>query len=292
MKVVVFGGSGFLGSFIADELSHRGHHVVIFDRMESLWLRSDQSMIVGDILDEKKVYQAVEGADVVYNFAGLADLDEALSKPLDSVRYNVLGNTIVLEACRLANIQQYIFSSSMYVYSRSGGFYRCSKQACELYIENYHQTYGLNYTILRYGTLYGPRSNDKNAIYRYIKQAMIEHKITYKGSPSAIREYIHVEDAARSSVDIMQPEFYNQHMIITGTQQIPVSQLFSIIEEIIGERLQIEFMEGGLGHYEVTPYSFIPKMGKKFSPSLYVDLGQGLLRIIEEFYQQINFEVK
>lgn len=155
MKIVVFGGSGFLGSHVCDKLSDAGHEVTNFDRLESPWLRPDQRMVIGDILNEKQVSEVVEGAQVVFNFAGIADMEGALEKPMDTVRYNVLGNTIILEACRIAQVERYVFASTVYVYSKSGGFYRCSKQACELYIENYNETYDLNYTILRYGSLYG-----------------------------------------------------------------------------------------------------------------------------------------
>ena len=292
-KITVFGGSGFLGSFVSDKLSEAGHEVTLFDKIASPWLRPDQQMKLGDILVEQVVDEAVQGAEFVYNFAGIADLDAAQHRPIDSVRFNVLGNTIVLEACRKANVRRYIFASSMYVYSRSGGFYRCSKQACELYIENYYETYGLPYTVLRYGTLYGPRSDTRNAIYRYVNQAFSEKKITYKGSPEAIREYIHVEDAARTSVEILKPEFENQHILITGQQQMKVRDLLKMIEEILGTPLQMEFLSPqNQAHYETTPYSFNPKIGKKFAPSIHIDLGQGLLRLIEEVYQQRHPELE
>lgn len=289
MKIVVFGGSGFLGSHLCDKLSDAGHQVTIYDRVSSQWLRSDQTMVIGNILDEHAVAEVVTGQDVVYNFSGLADLDDALSRPIDSVRLNILGNTIILEACRQANIQRYIFSSSMYVYSRSGGFYRCSKQACELYIENYYQSFGLKYTILRFGSLYGPRSNDKNAIYRYIRQALTEKRITYKGSSDAVREYIHVEDAARASVKVLDSQFENEHIILTGDQRMKVKEMLQMIAEILGIPLEIDVQHPhDQAHYHITPYSFNPKMGKKLFSELNVDLGQGLLRVIEELHESLE----
>jgi UDP-glucose 4-epimerase len=176
MNIVVFGGSGFLGSHVCDKLSDDGHQVTIFDKVSSPWIRKDQNMICGDILDEELVAKAVNDAEVVFNFAGIADINEAQMRPIESVRFNILGNTIILDACRKSKIHRYVFASTVYVYSKSGGLYRCSKQACELLIENFHENYGLEYTILRYGSLYGPRSDEQNAIFRFVHQALSEKK--------------------------------------------------------------------------------------------------------------------
>ena len=179
MKIVVFGGAGFLGSHVCDHLSDSGHKVTIFDIRPSPWLRADQKMIVGDILDEATVNKAVAGADVVYNFAGIADIGEADRSPLSTAKYNFMGTIVTLEAARLAKIKRYVFASSLYVYSQDGGFYRCSKQACEIFIENYQRAFGLDYTILRYGSLYGPRSDGRNAIYRFVREALENRRIAY-----------------------------------------------------------------------------------------------------------------
>ena len=166
MKIIVFGGAGFLGSHVADTLSEAGHEVTVFDIKKSPYLREDQKMIVGDILDIEAVEKAVAENEVVYHLAGIADIDECSKRPVDTVRYNVLGTVIVLEASRKARVKRFVFAGSVYVYSESGSFYRSSKQACELFIENYHRLYDLPYTIIRYGSLYGERADERNSIYR------------------------------------------------------------------------------------------------------------------------------
>jgi len=80
--VIVFGGSGFLGSHVCDALADRGYKVRIFDAKPSSYLRAGQTMVVGDILDRKMVFRAVEGCDYVYNFAGIADLDARVQNRL------------------------------------------------------------------------------------------------------------------------------------------------------------------------------------------------------------------
>jgi len=283
-KVVVFGGSGFIGSHVADQLTKSGYEVFIFDKMVSPWLRTEQKMIVGDLLDEREVDDAVVGCFAVYNFAAISDLDDAANKSIETVRVNVLGNTLLLEACKSAGVQRYVYASTVYVYSREGGFYRCSKQASEHYVEEYQRSYGLDYTILRFGSIYGPRSDNRNGLWRIVKHALDSGKIFYEGSPESIREYIHVDDAARASVTVLGGEFRNQHVVLTGQEPIRVYDLLKMLAEIFGVPNSVEFVESnGLeGHYVRTPYAYQPKLGRKLVPPFHVDLGQGLLQLIEE----------
>lgn len=288
MKVLVFGGSGFLGSHVSDALTDSGYEVTIFDRIKSPWLRPNQSMIIGDLLDEELVSDSIKGFDIVYNFAALADLNQALDKPIDSIRINVLGNAYILEACRKHNIRRFLYASTVYVFSREGGFYRCSKQASENYVEEYQKSFGLDYTILRYGSLYGPRSDETNGLYRIVRSALKSGKISYEGSAESLREYIHVEDAARASVVAMGDEFRNESVVLTGQEPMRVIELLKMLTEILGISDSVEFLESEqLGHYIRTPYAYQPKLGRKYIPPMHVDLGQGLLQLIEDVKERL-----
>lgn len=288
-KAVVFGGSGFLGSHVADALTDAGYKVVIFDCKESPYLKSEQKMIVSDILNERVVGKAIEDCEIVYNFAGIADIDEAAKKPLESVKVNILGNTIILEACRKAKVKRFVYASSLYVYSKAGSFYRSTKQSCELLIEDYNEIYGLPYTIIRYGSLYGPRADERNIIYKMLMQALIENKITREGDGEEIREYIHIYDAAKSTVEILSDEFVNQHVIITGNHQMKVKDLLFMINEMLGNKIKIEYKPPTFNyHYEITPYTFGPKLAKRLVSKTYVDLGQGILKCIQDIFKEIN----
>ena len=289
MKAIVFGGSGFLGSHVADALTNAGYETTIFDIKESPYLQKGQKMIIGNILDDKAVNKAVKGNEVVYNFAGVVDIQEAHTKPIETVQNNILGNTIILEACRKNQVKRFVFASTVYVYSEAGSFYRSSKQACELIIENYYEVFGLDYTILRYGSLYGPRAGDSNWVYKTIKQAVTEGKITRYGDGEEVREYIHVEDAARCSVMILSEEFQNQSVIITGHQATRVKDIMIMIKEILGNKIELEFLSTDSSlHYEMTPYTFNPKVARRFVSNSYLDLGQGLLQCLDEVYRKYH----
>lgn len=293
MRITVFGGAGFLGSHVCDKLTEAGHEVTIVDLKPSPWLLPGQKMIVGDILDSKTVEAGVKNAEVVFNYAGIADIGEASAKPVETARVNVVGNVMVLEACRKAKTRRYIFASSLYVYGKSGGFYRCSKQSCELYIENYEAMYGLDYTILRYGSLYGPRADRRNAIERFVWEALTTGKIRYYGAPTALREYVHVDDAATATLEVLKPQFANENIIISGNQPMRVGDLFKMIGEMLGRELEIEYEhDPNSGHYQITPYAFMPKIGRKLLPPLTVDLGQGILRVMEAEHRALHPELQ
>jgi UDP-glucose 4-epimerase len=287
MKAIVFGGSGFVGSHVADVLAEAGYDVSIFDLKNSLFLKPNQKMVVGDMLNIQQVLDAVKGCDYVYNFAGVADLDDATTKPIDTIRLNIEGTVNILEACRQNGVNRFIYASTIYVYSNKGGFYRCSKQAAELYIEEFFNRYGIDFTILRYGTLYGPRANKRNSIYRYLSQALNEGKVIISGDGEELREYVHVRDAAKLTVRILDDEYKNKHLIITGHHPIKLNQLMETIREILNNSCDILYCPGtNPDHYTITPYSFIPKIGKKLTTDCYTDLGQGLLECIHEIHDK------
>lgn len=286
-KVTVFGGAGFLGSHVADALTEAGYAVTVFDLKPATNLTKGQKMIVGDITDPLDVEKAVRGADAVYNFAGIADLAEAHARPVETVSVNILGNVLILEACVKAKVKRYVFASTIYVYSQAGSFYNASKQACEAYIENYQRYHGLDYTILRYGSLYGSRASELNIVHRLLSQALTEGRMSYFGDGGETREYIHVDDAARYSVEILEPEFANLNLIISGHQAIKVRELMEMINEMLGGKISLEFNSKrgapvANTHYHRTPYSFTPKIGRKLIGRHYIDLGQGLLRLLDE----------
>ena len=292
-KAVVVGGSGFIGSHVADHLSDTGYQVTIYDQTRSLWLRDEQEMVIGNVQDGEKLNQTIIGADVVYNFAALADLNQALEQPLKTVNINILGNLNVMEACLAHGIKRFIYASTVYVHSREGGFYRCSKQASEAYVEEYQKIYGLDYTILRYGSLYGPRADHTNGLYRIIRSALENGIVSYEGDIDAMREYIHVEDAARASVDAINDDFVNESVVLTGQEPMRVIDMPKMLSEILGLSPQsVKFIENKYaGHYIRTPYAYQSKLGRKYIPPMHVDLGQGILQVINEL-TKANYKKK
>ena len=266
MKIVVLGGSGFVGSHVADELSKKGHKVKIFDKKKSKWLRQDQKMYIGNILNTKDLERTIKDADVVFNCAALADIDRALKEPVNTVKVNILGTVKALELCCKYNIKRFIQASTIYVNSSEGGFYRSSKKAAEDYVREYKKNYNLSYTIIRFGSLYGRRADDTNGVRKIIKRAIAKGKLTYVGNRKSVREYINISDAAKACCEILKNKYKNKHIILTGTKKIKVFTFLKRLSKILNISKKIEFKDLKItGHYITIPYTYKPEKGVKFA---------------------------
>jgi len=289
-RTVVTGGAGFLGSHVADALSALDHEVVIFDRRESPYRKPNQEEVLGDLQDFGLLTRTFQAAEYVYHLAALADLNAARSLPRESASTNVVGTVNALEAARLAGVKRFVFASTVYVYSEQGSFYRASKQACEAYVEEYQRQFGLDYTILRFGSLYGPRADETNGVYRLLREAVRWGRIRYLGGPEDAREYIHVADAARLSAEILAPEYVNQCLMITGHYPMRARDLFTMFSEILGKEIAVEYADpqGQDSHYRVTPYRYHPRVARKLTSALYVDMGQGAMEVLEQIQRELE----
>jgi UDP-glucose 4-epimerase len=290
-KVVVFGGSGFLGSYVADELTRRGYKVTIADANASLYLQDTQKYIACDILDYGTVKKVIEGHDFVYNFVAIANLDDAIHQPVLAMNINVMGHLNVLEACKeVKGVERIVYASSAYALSDEGSFYGISKQTSEKLTNEYEKRYGLKYTVIRYGSLYGERASHNNYIYNLLYDAIKSGELHYKGDGKDLREYIHAADAAKLSVDILEDEQYeNEHIILTGIEKLKRIELLTMINEIMQNKLTIKQVDdNNMGHYRITPYSFHPTVAKKLVANPYIDLGQGLLECIQEIHRKLD----
>ena len=290
MKVLVFGGAGFLGSYVVDELVNRGHDVTIFDLVKSPYVGKRVPTVIGDIMDVGAVRSAVKEHQIVYNFAGLADLNDSVDKPVETVALNVIGNLNILEASRQADIDHFVYASSVYVFSHRGAFYGASKKSSELFVEQYGEQYNMDYTIVRYGSVYGERADSKNRIYRILREALLDKKITLQGDGSEEREYVHGRDAAKLSVDVIEDEKYRkQNVMLTGIERFRYSDLLSYVKEMLNNEVEIEILkEVYRGHYVLSPYSFSPTIGVKLVNNPSIDFGQGMLECVNNIFQELQ----
>ncbi len=289
MRCLVTGGSGFLGSHVADMLTAKGYKVTIFDKKRSPWLKKNQKFIRGNLLNYKKLEKVVKNQDVVFHFAALSDLNEALMKPLETVKLNILGTIFLLELSKKYKINRFIYASSIYVNSHQGGFYRSSKKAAEDYIEEYHQRYKINYTILRYGSLFGERSDFNNGLKKIIKNSLEAKKIVYFGNSKTEREYIHVKDAAKITADIIKKKFKNKHIILSGSKSIKIKSVLNTLSKVLGYKGKIIFKNKKiLGHYIKTPYTYKPKYGKKLPLKKNLNFTKSLISLVNEVKKELR----
>ena len=285
--IIIDGGNSYYKDTqsMADKLSEKGFEVFIFDLLPSEWIRQDQKFIKGSVLDSGSLSKAINDAKFVYHFAGIADIAESKVSPEKTLELNIMGTTNILKACIENNVERFIFASSMYVYSPYGSFYTASKKCSEIIIETFQDEYDLDYTFLRYGSLYGPRAQDWNGLNSFISQIVKNGELNYFGSGEEKREYIHVTDAADLSLEILSKEYANKAITITGLQVFNSKELIDMIFEIAGQEPKVKMNDRkNTDHYIKTPYRYNVKHARKLTPKSFVDIGQGILEIIESMH--------
>jgi len=289
MKILITGGSGFLGSHVADALTKRGHEVRIFDKNKSKWIKKNQKIFIGNILNYKKAEKAINGVDIVFHLAALSDLEDAMHKPLETVKNNILGTVNILELSKKNNVKRVIYASSIYSMSSQGSFYRCSKKAAEDYIEEYYKRYGLNFTVIRYGSLYGLRTNRSNGVFKIIDDALEKRKIQYNGNKKTIRRYINVADAAKATADIMSNRYKNKYVNILGDKIYKVTELLDIIAKSLKISGKIKFLNANMmGHYIKSPKLFKLRKGVNYRLKKYTKFKYGINSLIANMKENLT----
>tara|TARA_B100001250_G_scaffold118554_2_gene100660 strand:+ start:8068 stop:8958 length:891 start_codon:yes stop_codon:yes gene_type:complete len=286
-RILVIGGSGFIGSHLADKLSKDGHKVIIFDKKKSKYINPEQIFIKGDILNIKKLNEAVKKVNIIFHFGGIANIEYSKNNPKECLEANIIGtNNLLNIISKMKNKPKIFFGSTLYIYSNYGSFYRISKEACEKLIYEYARDYQINYLILRFGTVYGTRSDINNSIFHYITKILSHKKnsaLRFKSSGNELREFIHVKDVANICSDLIYKKNneMNKSFIITGLDKFKVSEIIELIMEIADKKTKVLFSKNNSNHYRLTPYSSKIEITEKIVPKTYVDIGSGILDIID-----------
>lgn len=284
-KVLIFGGAGFIGSYVVDELLRNNYDVVVADIHEEKY-HHNVEFVRCDITDRDDIAGVLTSdIDIVFNFAGYANLDKAAKDPVPTIELNILGNLYILDEIRKKrNVERYVYASSAYAMNDKGSFYGISKLASEKLVEEYYHKYGIKYTVLRYGSVYSERNFDNNYIYSLVRNVLESHRIVHEGDGNEIREYIHAADVARMAVQVIGSEEYvGQYIILTGVERMRRIELFEMIREILGEEIEIVLKNNGYkNHYRYSPYALQAKMSRKMVSNSYIDIGQGLLECIKQ----------
>ena len=294
-NILIFGGSGFLGSHVADQLTEAGHKVTIIDQKSSPWINVKQKFFKADITKSISYETILKKNEIVFNFAAISDIETANYLPVKTVETNVLSFVKLLELCKKHKIKKFIQASTIYVSGDHGGFYKASKLSAETYLREFNRILGVKYCILRYGTLYGPRSDLTNGLHAIIKKTLEKKKIIYSGSPESMRDYIHVLDAARISIKALENEFENKTIIISGPESYKINDILKIISEITGIK-KITFVKKNKSklhsHYLRTPYSIenTSNFSLKYSDNFNLDIGQGLSSLIQEIKKKYKIK--
>lgn len=296
-NIIFFGGSGFLGSYFCHKLISLGNKVTVIDlKLPTKKIRKVK-YVKGDMCNEKFISKYIKRGSYVFNFAGNASIEGSNEFPLKTQRLNIIGNSTILDVCKKKKISRYVYASSLYVFSKYGGFYKATKQSCEMIIQEYNKNFNIPFTIIRFGSLYGPGAGKGNAIYDLINMAYKNKKIDYWGDGSEIRQYVHVRDAAKICENIFDKAFENNYFLLSGHEDIKIKDLLETISEMVNFNIKIKCKldRRSIHHYKNTPYSviehqnFLPELGEKLVFKSYTDLRQGLFECMHYF---INNDLK
>jgi UDP-glucose 4-epimerase len=287
VKILVVGGAGFIGRQIVRSAIGFGFDVAVFDRTEFTDKLVKCHSFIGDVCVPGAIENIISKFDVVYHLAGVADIEFSRNEPLETIKANVIGSANVLDACATHN-KRLMFGSTLYVNSIHGSFYAATKKSVEEIIDVYSKERGLKFTSLRYGSLYGPEAQDWNGIKSIVREIVVNKKLNYNGTGEELREYIHVSDAARMSLKVMDDKYINKAVTITGIQTLSVSHVIKMVQEIYGVDANVNFNSESeiKSHYNITPYHHKEKTGIRLVDNEYIDFGQGLLDLIEEILNE------
>lgn len=261
MKVLVTGGSGFIGSHVVDKLRNKGVEVRVYDGIMPTY-RKDIEFYQGSILDKTSLGFALNGVDAIFHLAAVADVKDVYNYPYESEAINVRGTINVLEAARNANVKRIIYGSTTWVYSEATSnnvdestplhapthLYTATKLTGEYYCQSYSKLYGMDVTILRYGIPYGPRARDGAVVPIFVKKAINGEPLTIAGDGSQFRKFVYVEDLAEGNVLALKSIAKNKIYNLDGTEKVTIKQIAETIKKILGD-VKIEFTPARPGDF-------------------------------------------
>jgi UDP-glucose 4-epimerase len=252
MRVLVTGGSGFIGSHVVDKLRARGHEPVIYDLRPSPW-HTDPAhpvdTVLGSITDREALERALHSCDAVAHLAAVADVNDVHAEPEDAERVNARGTVAVLEAARRAGVKRIVYASTIWVYSDCepeevnettllpppSHLYTSTKLAGELYCKAYQELYGIDYTILRFGIPYGPRAREAAVIPAFVNKALAGDPLTLAGDGLQSRKFVYVEDLADGVACGLDDVAVNRIYNLASDETVTIKQIAETIKELMGD---------------------------------------------------------
>ncbi|HKZ93503.1 MAG TPA: NAD-dependent epimerase/dehydratase family protein [Candidatus Bathyarchaeia archaeon] len=246
MRVLVTGGSGFIGSHVVDKLVENGYEVRVFDRVKPL--REDVQWFNGDLLNEKDVLEACKDIEAIYHLAAIADVNVALSHFDVCLMVNEMGTMNFLKSATAEEVERIVLASTSWVYGKTKGvvteetpipfpdhIYTKTKIGQEHLLFSWHKHHGLPYTILRFDIPYGPRMRSNMAISIFVRRALRKEPITIFGDGRQGRCWIYVEDLAEGNVAALAEGGKNQIINLAGPEFITMNQIADALKEIFGD---------------------------------------------------------
>ncbi len=307
---LVTGAAGFIGARVAEMLIEQGHRVTGVDnlndaydlRLKEYRLRKLQALsgfefVRDDIADRNILHRPSSIVhrqfDAVINLAARAGVRASLQNPWLFYETNVTGTLNLLEWCRQRGISKFIQASTSTVYGLNAPVptpetastdhppqpYAASKKAAETLCYTYHSLYGLDVSVVRYFTVYGPAGRPDMSMFRFVKWIHEGEPLRLFGSGEASRGFTYIDDIARGTIAALQPfgyEIFN----LGGHEVITMNALIAMMEELIGRKAVIEHLPPNPGELQ-TNHADVTKARRLLGWQPQVSLLEGVTRLVE-----------
>lgn len=301
MKILVTGGAGFIGSNVVDAYIEKGYEVVVVDDLSSGKeenINKKAKFYKLDICDKALEKAFEEGIDIVNHHAAQVDVRKSIADPAFDARINIEGSLNILENCRKYNTKKIIFASSGgVIYGECGSVlpnedfptspispYGISKYATECYLSSYEKIYGLRYTALRYGNVYGPRQDpygEAGVVAIFSRKMLNNEEVNIFGDGEQVRDYIYVEDIVRANILCLEKGDNEIFNIGTG-KCTSVNRLFSEMKQLTHYSKEAVYKPARAGEL-IRSSLDVAKAEKKLGWKEEVDLNRGLKKTIDFF---------
>jgi UDP-glucose 4-epimerase len=261
MKILVTGGTGFIGSHIVEHFQGQAE-VVVLDNFRSGFRKNLDGLqcrlIEGSITDPAAVREAVQGVDYIFHLAAMISVPESMTKPRECVEINTQGTLIVLEEAARAGVKKLCLSSSAAVYGDNPKLpktedmlpepkspYAVTKLDGEYYCRMFHDEGWLKTACMRYFNVFGPRQDPKSqyaaAVPIFIDKAVRNDPITIFGDGLQTRDFVFVKDVVAANVFLAtRPDLTGVYNVACGGS-ITIKELAEKIVALTGSGSEIRF---------------------------------------------------
>ena len=295
MKIMVTGGAGFIGSHVVDLMIQAGHTVVVVDdlssgRLSNLNPKAKLYQIDIRSAELRQVFEA-ERPEVVDHHAAQMDVRRSVADPIFDADVNILGSIKVAQLALEFGVRKFIhISSGGAVYGEPVYLpcdedhpvrplcpYGASKYAFELYLFMFKELYGLDYTIIRYPNVYGPRQDpfgEAGVVAIFIGQMLAGKQVTVNGTGEQVRDFVYVADCARANLMALEKgggQVFNLGAGIGTT----INEIFDRLKGITDYPLEAKHGPGKAGE-TFRIYLTAARAGRELGWEPSVDLQEGL----------------
>ena len=262
-NILITGGLGFIGSHIANELLD-DNQIVIVDNLSTGNLNNlnnpnhENLKIIKEDIRNVDLDEVTSDIDYIFHLAAMASVPLSIDKPVECNDINLNATVNLLKSAVDNNVKKIVFSSSSSVYGENKNMplkeseplmpmspYAASKASCELYLRSFYDSYGLNYTVLRYFNVFGP-GQDKNSQYAAVIpnfiSAMLEgNQPEIYGDGEQTRDFVFVKDIIKANINAAKSD-YNGVINIASGKKLSINQLFDIVKRTLGSDLEPKYL--------------------------------------------------